>query len=157
MAVPPASRLTTSISDAAQAFRKWMRGLSAGALLSLAIEIAPVPAARPRVSKWGTYYPKRYATWMKEALPFADAYRGEKVTGPLIVIIEQVVERAKTSKRDFPIGDCDNHAKGPLDTLTKSERVWDDDDQVVGLAIFKRFAMPGEKPGSYINIIKLER
>ena len=36
--------------------------------MRLSIPLNPVPASRPRVSKWGTYYPKRYATWKKDAL-----------------------------------------------------------------------------------------
>lgn len=144
------SPLTTSTSNAAKAFREWMGRTARAALLSLAIEVAPVPASRPRVSRWGVYYGKTYARWRKLAAPEAAKYAGPKVEGPVYVMIESVSERAKTSKREFPQGDVDNLAKGPLDIMTSSEKVWRDDDQIVGLAVFKRYALPGETPGTYV-------
>ncbi len=41
----------------------------------------------------------------------------------------------------------DNFSKGPLDLLTKTESVWNDDRQIVFLATAKRFAEEGEEPG----------
>lgn len=149
-------RMTNSISKAVAAFRKWMTGVASAALVSLAIEINPVPASRPRVSRWGTYYTKTYAKWRKLAEPFAAAFKGEKFDGPVIVLIDTAVERPKTSERSYPRGDVDNFAKGPLDVITKAEKLWHDDDQVVGLAVFKRFTEKGETPGSYLTVVPLE-
>lgn len=47
--------------------------------------------------------------------------------------------------------------KAPLDIMTKSEKFWKDDTQVIGLAVFKRYSEPGEDAGMYISWIELEQ
>lgn len=116
----------------------------------------PVPAARPRVSKWGTYYPKTYAAWLKtakETLRLADESRdpGSPWEVPVVVRIDVVIEKAKSSKLAVPVGDVDNYAKGVLDALTHNN-VWTDDKLVVDLRVTKRFAAKGEAPGVRISI-----
>lgn len=119
--------------------------------------VEPVPASRPRVSKWGTYYAATYKNWLKAAgLAVAKWNPGRVARGPLVLVMEVVCTKARTSKLEFPRGDIDNFAKGPLDVITKSEKVWHDDNQVVGLIAFKRFAEPGEEPGTRIDILELE-
>ncbi len=119
--------------------------------------VEPVPASRPRVSKWGTYYAATYKNWLKAAgLAIAKWNPGRVATGPLVLVMEVICTKARTSKLTFPRGDIDNFAKGPLDVITKSEKVWSDDNQVVGLIAFKRFAEPGEEPGTRIEILELE-
>lgn len=125
-----------------------------GAYMTAQIAVAPVVASRPRVGRWGVYYNKTYANWMKAAEVTGDDLR--RFDGPCAVIIEQIVEKPKTSKLDYPRGDIDNFAKGPLDVITKSEKLWADDVQIVSLTAFKRFANPGETPRSLIHIIPLE-
>lgn len=119
--------------------------------------VEPVPASRPRVSKWGTYYAATYKNWLKAAgLAVKEWTPGGKAEGPLVLLMEVICTKARTSKLAFPRGDIDNFAKGPLDVITKSERVWLDDNQVVGLIAFKRFAESGEKPGTNVTIMELE-
>ena len=36
--------------------------------IALKFNINPVPAARPRVSRWSTYYPKKYTQFKKDML-----------------------------------------------------------------------------------------
>jgi Holliday junction resolvase RusA-like endonuclease len=111
-----------------------------------------VPAARPRVGKFGTYYPKTYKTWMAAAE--ADLKKGKhpRIEEPCLAVIEQVLEKPKTTKRLIPRGDADNHAKGPLDVLQKKDiAALAEDDLVVGLTVVKRFAEEGEEPHTRID------
>jgi len=117
-----------------------------------------VPAARPRVSKWGTYYPKTYANWLKVAKEQLKRVRGGDVRpGPngLVVALRFLIERARTSKLVIPTGDIDNYAKGALDVLTHN-KVWTDDALVTKLVAEKRFTLPGETPGVEIEITNKE-
>lgn len=148
---------TTRISNLVSDTRAWLTSLGRVFTLSALVGLAPVPASRPRVSRWGTYYAKNYAGWMKTALAKMRAIPSVPETvGPYVVLIEQVVEKAKTSKLAYPRGDVDNFAKGPLDIITKSERVWKDDNDVVGLVVFKRFAEKGEEPGTRVEYVQLQ-
>lgn len=78
----------------------------------------------------------------------------ELVSGPLFVRLTSVVQKAKTSKLLWPRGDVDNYAKAPLDAITKAQVLWHDDDQVLELVTSKRFALPGEQPGTHVEVFK---
>jgi Holliday junction resolvase RusA-like endonuclease len=99
---------------------------------------APVPASRPRVGRWGTYYAKKYSSWRKEAeevmasLPAMDPV----MSGAVGVILRIAVPRPKTTARVYPDGDVDNYEKAIYDAITgapksKNLKVWKDDDQIV--------------------------
>lgn len=126
----------------------------AKASLSFSIAVPPVPASRPRVTRWGVYYAKTYKTWM-DAAAVALSDVGHRVDGPLRVSLLHVVARPKTTQRDYPRGDVDNYAKASLDAITKCERVWDDDDQILELITSKRFATPGEEPHTEVTVWQL--
>ena len=115
-------------------------------------EVEPVPASRPRVSRWGTHYGKRYESFrraMRHCL--LDVKPTRKLTGPIEAELEFIVRKSKSSKRRHPRGDVDNFVKGPLDSMTQAEKFWDDDDQVVVLVASKRFAEKNEKHGIRIR------
>lgn len=139
--------MTATISEIAQSCRAWLQGLAQGGLLSLWLGVQPAAASRPRVTRWGTYYSKSYEVFRKEAQTIANKAKGEASGQPLVVLMEVISPRPKTTKRSFPKGDVDNLAKGPLDVMTKAQNFWLDDDQVVGLCVFKRFAEDGEEHG----------
>ena len=125
-------------------------------LFELTIPVNPVPASRPRVSKWGTYYSKTYEifrTAMREALV---RNNNTPVSIPVDVEVEAIVLKPRTGKREFPRGDVDNYAKGILDSLTSHAQVWDDDDQVINLCISKRYASPDEQPRIEVKISRLK-
>lgn len=138
--------------------RSWLRRLAKGSLLSWFLAVTPVPAARPRVGRWGTYYPKRYAAYRREAgklildTPYLDT---PQLHGPLGIYFDVIAARPKTSKRTYPRGDIDNFAKGPLDLLTEHAPYWEDDDQVVLAVATKRFAEGGEEPGVGVHWFEL--
>lgn len=121
------------------------------ALTTVFLNTTPVPASRPRVSKWGTYYGKNYEKFRREVRDILSEHKGAPVLGPIVALIEIVVEPPKTTKRDFPKGDVDNYAKGPLDSMTSHGSFWNDDDQVVSLFVTKRFTKDGEPQGIYIH------
>lgn len=123
---------------------------------SCSLHLAPVPASRPRVGRWGTYYGKNYARWKEEAERQLKDQELPRTSAPLAVIVEQICKRPKTTKRSYPTGDCDNHVKGPLDAITKADGAWDDDDQIVWLACSKRYAEPGEEPRSIVKWMELQ-
>lgn len=110
----------------------------------LFVFVPPVPASRPRVSKWGTYYGKTYKDYMaqsEQAIPPANV----TMDGPLRVKVRFVCPRPKTTKRGSPRGDIDNHLKAILDVLTK-KGYWHDDDQIVRVVATKRFTEESDEP-----------
>lgn len=123
-----------------------------GAAIALSLFLQPVPASRPRVTRWGVYYGKTYKTWMKaaeEAIPAAES----PMDGPLEVWVRFVISKPKTSKREWPRGDVDNYEKSIYDALTKAG-YWHDDDQIVTAHIIKEFARDGEEPATHVHIEK---
>lgn len=125
---------------------------------------SPVPAARPRVTPRGTYYPKAHTDYKK----FLDAelknMPGLPATGVVVVKMLFVMPRYKTS--DYPTSRCDvdNLSKLPLDCMSKSyddveetsHRYWYDDSLLVDLRSLKRFVRPGESPNTKVRIAILD-
>lgn len=144
------------IRKLAQSALRWMAGEAQSGLLSFHLATEPVPASRPNVTRWGVYYGKNYNKFRTAAVPLANGYEGPALPeGPLVVMLEHVVTKPRTSRKLWPRGDVDNFDKGPLDAFTKSEKFWTDDDQVVGLIAFKRFAEVDETPGVYASWFQL--
>lgn len=115
------------------------------------IPIKPVPASRPRLSRFGVYYAKNYTDWRNEARKHVAAI--EKIyMGALVVVVEITALKPRTSKKLWPKGDVDNLTKGPLDVLTENKGVWKDDDQIVGLWVTKRFTLEDSEVGMAVTI-----
>jgi len=128
---------------------------SEGAGVSIVIPAPPVPASRPRVTRFGVYYGKTYSAWMTEVRRLmSDTLSGRGAgdtkllfpTGALMAAVEIVAARPVTTKRAWPRGDVDNFEKAVYDEITKSQLVWADDDQIVEAMVVKRFARAGEAP-----------
>lgn len=125
---------------------------------SVVFAFDPVPASRPRVTRWGTYHTKPYKHWLDQAARhlkegfYENTYLGEQ---SLLVVVESIVTKARTSKLTRPKGDVDNYAKGPLDAITKAGLHWYDDAQVEVLISSKRFATPGEPARTEVHIYTL--
>jgi Holliday junction resolvase RusA-like endonuclease len=133
---------------AASSALKHLKGLATSAgLFSLWIGGKPVPAGRPRVTRWGTYYPKSYTDWAKAAKPFVEAMPAAPITGNVALLVEVRCTAPKKTDHTAPMGDVDNFAKGPMDLITKLGKSWIDDRQIVSLIVVKRWTEPGEEPG----------
>lgn len=150
----------STISNIVRDFRKglieWalIAGIEVGQCF---LPVPPCPASRPRVTRRGfTFYSKTYKLFQdgsKDALKEVDL---PQATGPMILMLDMAAEKPRTGKRQHPRGDVDNFAKGPLDALTKAEKMFHDDDQIVGLLAFKRYTEPGEEPGITINYLEVD-
>lgn len=114
----------------------------------------PVPASRPKFAVRGkfvsVYYGKKYTAWRKEAMEKIKE-QSDSLDLYLTVVVEQIVLKAKSSKKDFPRGDADNYVKAPLDILT-DKNFWADDDLIINLVSSKRFAEPGEQERTEVSI-----
>ena len=136
--------------------KAFIKRAASGRSMSLVVPLNPVPASRPRVSKWGVYYLKTYTRWMKQAkLHLPDGVDDPEFTGPVAVLTEFVVNKPKTTKRAYPIGDNDNYEKAAWDAITKCRAVWDDDDQILLNVSIKRFTNANEEPHTRVVVIEL--
>lgn len=139
-------------SDTFKRVLEVVRGAAVGGLLHVFLATDPAPASRPRLSHFGgVHYGETYSTFYADCqrqLAFMKA--DVKVTGVFDVLLEFIVTKPKTGKMLLPRGDVDNFAKGPMDAITKAEKIWKDDSQVSFMAVTKRYAAPGESPG--VNI-----
>lgn len=149
---PATVTMTPKISNLAQTFRETLKGVAEAALLSFWLAVPPAPASRPRVTRWGgVYYGKNYEQFKSASLNEAVKFSGVPTDKPVVIMLEFICEKPKTGKLAYPKADVDNLAKGPLDALTQSKKFWGDDNQVIGLTVFKRYAEPGEEPGVKID------
>ena len=146
--------MMTAVETSKSLFEE-LKGWVTGDACIVTIPLNPVPASRPKVSKWGTYYTRSYATWKRQVkfhLPNHDAMWPDP-RQELIVFSEFVVKKARTSKLLFPRGDVDNFAKAAYDAITKSGSFWYDDDQLTLSVEHKRFAQEDEQPHTELTII----
>lgn len=108
----------------------------------------PIPAARPRVGRYGTFYPKKYNEYRAQAQEILAPFRrDELVTGAVTVQCEFIVKKPAKPANPYPSkGDIDNYVKALLDAVTKAEVFWKDDMQVTDVRATKRYCEKGEKP-----------
>lgn len=114
-------------------------------------QIDAVPASRPRVSRYGTYYLPTYRSFKRtmSELIAKDRDQFTMAEGPLSVVVWCAVEKPKTTKRKYPTGDVDNYAKAVLDSLNGV--LWDDDDQITELTVRKCYCAD-DKPFIYVEV-----
>ena len=97
-------------------------------MISVEIPGQPIPCPRPRVSKHGTYYPKRYTDWLRDAQVLLRQACVKQNGGRLMegdVTVEVTFYGAR------PNADIDNLCKSVLDAA--QGQVFKDDRQVVEL------------------------
>jgi Holliday junction resolvase RusA-like endonuclease len=115
------------------------------------VNVVPIPAPRPRLSKFGTaYMPASYKAYQKAIaaqLPQVDV----PLSGELDITILFVCKPIAKSKFSTPMGDVDNFSKGLMDALT-DEGWWEDDRQVMSLFVQKRFPEADEEPHIQFSI-----
>lgn len=118
---------------------------------SLVFPMEPLPASRPRVTRWGTYIAKPYKGWLAAAAKYLKTVNVTIPEGHLRVHVEIVCTKARTSKLTTPKGDIDNYVKAPLDAITHA-KLWNDDKWVTELEARKRFAIPSESAHTRVVI-----
>lgn len=137
-------------------------------LLSLRLELVPVPASRPKVGRWSTYYPAAYSDYMERAAAVLAPYRpAEPIDGPVFARFGFQIPWApshyrtgrnshllKASAPVVPIspraGDSDNLEKSILDALVDAG-ILADDSLVLDWCGSKRYGATG------LTIVQLER
>lgn len=114
--------------------------------ISLTFNISPVPASRPRVTRWGTFYGKKYKEFKKEMATLLVEPEQTGVVNPTLWLEGLIsadmtffVPMAKSwskKKKSLKNGefcdnnaDLDNYEKSILDSL--STVYFDDDRQIV--------------------------
>ena len=107
-------------------------------MLRLTVPITPVPASRPRVTRWGTYYGKRYKEWLKNAAELLGTCTGTPIDQPVRAELLFAIPRSKTGKLTVPTGDGDNYEKAILDVIQHTGHLMDD-RSITTLTWKKRF------------------
>jgi len=84
---------------------------------TIILRVKPVPASRPRVSRWGTYYLKTYKTYKDAAHAAIPVCTEEQLDCALGCTIEFICHAPKKITLVSPRGDIDNHMKAILDGI----------------------------------------
>lgn len=125
----------------------------------LYIPIPPVPASRPKVARFSTYYPKRHQQYIKSFANFIAVMPPQWNYLPedkrLFVIIEFACQRPKKPTNPIPRYDIDNLMKLPLDCMTSSDMFWKDDFQIEAIVARKRYAEPNEESHTKVQVMSL--
>lgn len=129
---------------------------------TLELRLKPVPASRPRVTRWGTYYLKTYKEYKDAAHAAIPVCKEDTLTCELGATIEFVCHKPKTTTMVSPRGDIDNHMKAILDAVvgtsaTKKQpcqlkHYIKDDELISHVDARMRYAEPGEEPHTVITI-----
>ena len=126
----------------------------------LTYNINPIPASRPRVTRWGTYYGKRYSNFKKE-MKERTSYEGKENLKNTVIWLEDLIfadmtffipmarswsKKKKSLKNEQYCdnnADLDNYEKAILDSLNgiyfkddrqivsqKSQKIWADKGKI---------------------------
>jgi len=132
---------------------------------TLMLHIPPVPASRPRVTRWGTYYLKTYKTYKDAAHEAIPVCTEQTLTCELGATVEFICHRPKSTKLVSPRGDIDNHLKAIFDACVgvaatkkvgcKLKKYIKDDEIISHVDARMRYAEPDEEPCTIITVGKL--
>ena len=113
--------------------------------------IAPVVASRARVTRYATYFPKRYTEFRKEFGELLEKYKAEPEDGLLYVKLDFYVQlpkaMSKKKKKETEGKHCDNNAdldnyvKATLDSL--EGKYYNNDKQIVMIRARKYWSNDG--------------
>ncbi len=119
--------------------------------VTIRIPTRPVPASRPRVTRWGTYYSKRYKEWLEVAKHMLQESETPPIAQPVVASVLIAVPRARTSTLIVPVGDGDNFEKAVYDMIQKKGYLQDDKWITTG-HWRKRFLPHGEEGYTEITL-----
>ncbi len=113
--------------------------------------IPPQVASRARVTRWATYFPKRYQTFRDDFKELLKHHEDDIHTGNIFVRLDFHVQMAKgwskEKKEEYNKQYCDNNAdidnyiKAALDSL--EGHYYDNDNQIVMIRARKFWAIEG--------------
>ena len=113
--------------------------------------IAPVPASRPRVTRWSTFYPPKYTAFRQELGVLLDSYCLTPSQDLLYVKLDFHVQipkswsKRKKAEKDTRFcdnnADVDNYIKAVLDSA--EGRYYNNDKQVVMIRARKFWSLDG--------------
>lgn len=119
-------------------------------MIIIHLPINPVPASRPRVTRWSTYYKEPYNTFLKEAHDVvAKVWKTGPLTTWLRVTIYVYPVRPKKPSNPYPAPDYDNYAKAVGDAMEKV--VYMNDKQIIDGRCIKAYAPAGV--AGYIKVM----
>ena len=105
----------------------------------IVFDIAPVVASRPRVTRWGTYFAKKYSTFRQEFAELLTDYKAVPLEGLLSVRLDFYVQLPKSMSNKKKLekegmhcdnnADVDNYIKAALDSLEGHH--YNNDKQIV--------------------------
>ena len=117
-------------------------------IMRMVFNVEPCPASRPRVSRWSTYYPKRYTQFkedMKALTSEMDSTPSKKLISVDVEFNVKIPKSWTKKKKEEKNGkycdngcDIDNYLKAILDSLNGVLFV--DDRQVVEVYARKRYS-----------------
>lgn len=104
-------------------------------------DICPVPASRPRVSKWSTYYGKKYTQFkkdMKYLVGDLPIFEGNLKLDATFYVKAPKAMKLKGDGDYCTKNDIDNYCKSVMDSL--NGYLYIDDRQVVELSARKKWS-----------------
>ena len=124
---------------------------------TLFIPVKPTPASRPRISRYGNYYPKSYTDYRKATYQYLKKLKDKYsvMDGTYQVYLEFICYRPKKPSNSYPRGDCDNHQKAILDSITYAQIFWKDDDVITKITAEKRYQKEDEQVGTIISVMRI--
>ena len=127
---------------------------------SITIPLQPTSASRVRVTKFGSFYLKKYNDFRTESKKFLVKLKKEMPPNDsqYNIEIEFVCKKPKTPTHSYPasIGDIDNLTKAVLDAITSAGIIWNDDRQVTELFASKRYQTDKEEPCINVFVTELK-
>ena len=124
------------------------------------VPVKPVPASRPRISKYGSYYTKTYKDFRAEAYRFLKTIKDKYPPCPdstFSVEIEFICYKPQRPSNSYPRGDVDNYLKGIIDSMVYCNMFFEDDIQITKMVGIKRYQMKDEPYGMNIKVRKYKR
>lgn len=118
----------------------WKRTL----IFNVEIPVTPVPAARPRVPRYGKpFYVGKYRDFRSQM----DVWVAKQqptilLECPLFCRAEFICKRPAKPARIYPIGDIDNYLKAIWDSL-QGRLYFKDDKQIESVYAIKRYSLTG--------------
>tara|TARA_B100000085_G_C18551193_1_gene515947 strand:+ start:2214 stop:2618 length:405 start_codon:yes stop_codon:yes gene_type:complete len=132
------------------------------AQINIRLDLSPVACPRPRVTKNGVYYPKRYTTFktvskallMNQCKMFIQKQQNIHIDYLFICKRQSALCKGKQRVYKATRPDLDNYIKAINDSL-QSAGIIEDDSQIVSLSGKKMFSAPKEDPFIQLTITLL--